>query len=50
MLQPGDASTSEQHARFIYAVYRISISINHKLVLMCLAAWLLEGYYIYEAN
>jgi hypothetical protein len=28
----------------------ISINIYHKLVLMCLSAWLLEGSYIYEGN
>jgi hypothetical protein len=34
----------------IYTVCIISISIYHKLVLMCLAVWLLEGSYIYEEN
>jgi hypothetical protein len=54
MLQPGDASTSEQHARFFTQCNELNkylhISIYHKLDLMCLAVWLLEGSYIYERN
>jgi hypothetical protein len=60
MLELVDASTSEPHARFFYAVYHITeiptlcsiicINIYHKLVLTSLVAWLLERSYIYEGN